>query len=443
MAWDFLTPIQKTIAGVGNVFSPQPTEGLGAYDAARVDARNAQMGQLGAFLLANAQQMTRGERANLFSQLPDIMGGQGQNIYNAAQIRLLEQKQKREQAALDDANEKWKRISGQGATPVQAPSVGPTTIAPIVGDLTQSQASQAPVGQASQPSTGLLRSDIEYLTTAYPDPQERNAAAAKIIYERSQPKKPEHKEVNGRLVQILDGKTTVILDLSEPVNAELYDRAKAAGIEPGTEEFKSYMLRNGAIAPETAEEVRKKEFAKLSAGSFNKMLDDSIDAGMQANRTIVQVDRLGQLLSTAPQGAEAAIKYVAGNLGIQTQGLSALQATQALINQLVPAQRPPGSGPMSDADLELFKQSLPRLINTPEGNRIILETLRGIAEYDRKGSEIAVKVRTGEITEAEGYNQLLNRADPFANFQSPAIQSGANQGGELTPEGRAALERYR
>ena len=81
---------------------------------------------------------------------------------------------------------------------------------------------------------------------------------------------------------------------------------------------------------------------------------------------------------------------------------------------MVPERRPAGSGPMSDADLELFKKSLPSLINTPDGNRLIIATLRGVAEYDRQGAEIVQKYRNKEISEAEAFQQLLNRKDPFA-----------------------------
>ena len=160
----------------------------------------------------------------------------------------------------------------------------------------------------------------------------------------------------------------------------------------------------------TAENKGAEKFAQLDAQS----LIDVSKAGVTAGSTISKINRLEQLLSQTQTGPAAALAYTAGNFGIQTEGLSELQAAQALINALVPAQRPAGSGPMSDADLELFKQSLPRLINTPDGNRLIIATLRGVAEYDRQGAEIVQKYRNKEISEAEAFQQLLNRKDPFA-----------------------------
>ena len=169
------------------------------------------------------------------------------------------------------------------------------------------------------------------------------------------------------------------------------------------------------------------KFAELDA----KTLVDVAATGMQAQRSIGQINRLGSLLEGLPTGAVGAIKVAAGNFGIQTEGLDDLQAAQALINSLVPQQRPAGSGPMSDADLELFKQSLPRIINSPNGNQIILETMRGIAAYDAAGAEIVQKYRNGGITQAQAFSELQSRPDPFAGVN---LGVATPQGGGMTRE---------
>jgi flagellar protein FlgJ len=135
---------------------------------------------------------------------------------------------------------------------------------------------------------------------------------------------------------------------------------------------------------------------------------------------MANINRLEQLLGETETGSMAALKFAAGNFGIETEGLDDLQAAAALINSLVPQQRPAGSGPMSDADLALFKQSLPRLINQPRGNEIILETLRGIAQYDALGAQIVQQYRSGEIDKNAAFQQLLNRPDPFASQANPS-----------------------
>ena len=163
------------------------------------------------------------------------------------------------------------------------------------------------------------------------------------------------------------------------------------------------------------------EFAKADA----KTLADVFSTGITAQRNIVRLNRLESLLANVGTGGSANIKMVAGNFGINTEGLSDIQAAQALINSLVPEQRPAGSGPMSDADLELFKQSLPRIINQPGANELIIQTLKGVAEYDMKGAEIIQRMRKGELTQAEAYDELMSRQDPLAAFNQSGISGSA------------------
>lgn len=159
------------------------------------------------------------------------------------------------------------------------------------------------------------------------------------------------------------------------------------------------------------------------------------DAGLQAQRNIGRIDQLEQALSNSPSGAEAVFKQALGERGIRTEGLDGIQAAQALINSLVPEQRQPGSGPMSDADLALFKQSLPRLVNTPQGNQQIIGAMRGIAQYDAMGAQIVQQVRAGEMTRAEGMAALQSRPNPLETFKA---QPGDTQNGAVLTPGAAS-----
>jgi len=159
----------------------------------------------------------------------------------------------------------------------------------------------------------------------------------------------------------------------------------------------------------TAENKGASKFAEEDS----KILSEAFKVGATAQSSLNKINRLEQLLSRADTGPAAAFKFAAGNFGIETEGLSDLQAAQALINQLVPEQRAEGSGPMSDADLALFQKSLPRLINLPGGNALILKTMRGVAEYDAQGADIIQKYRRGDITQTQAFQELLDRKDPF------------------------------
>jgi hypothetical protein len=165
------------------------------------------------------------------------------------------------------------------------------------------------------------------------------------------------------------------------------------------------------------------KFEELDAST----LSDASSAAMAASRSLSQIDRLGDLLSNVDTGAAASLQSLAGSFGIKTEGLSDIEAAEALISALVPQQRQAGSGPMSDEDLKLFKKSLPQLMNTPEGNKIILQTLRGLAEYDVLGGQIVQQYRRNpeKFTQADAFDALLARPDPFAQFRIAAPQPNA------------------
>lgn len=179
------------------------------------------------------------------------------------------------------------------------------------------------------------------------------------------------------------------------------------------------------------------------SGAFYKKADelragtvvDTANAGNDAQRRLIQVDQLDGLLKNVDTGGLAAAKQMAGDWGINTEGLSDIQATAALISQMVPSQRAPGSGTMSDADLALFKQSLPRIINQPGGNEMIIKTMRGIANYDQQIGDIANRVLNREITPAEGQKQMRSVTNPLANFGATAQPAGkGGRGGVSRPK---------
>lgn len=145
---------------------------------------------------------------------------------------------------------------------------------------------------------------------------------------------------------------------------------------------------------------------------------DLINAGINARSNAGRIGQLETLLKTAPQGAVGGMTQLAGQIGIPTAGLDEVQAAQALINQLVPQQRPPGAGTMSDADLDLYKKSLPQIINQPGGNALIIQTMKAINEYTIAQSDIAQKIANREISPAEGRAMQAQVPNPLEGISA-------------------------
>lgn len=151
---------------------------------------------------------------------------------------------------------------------------------------------------------------------------------------------------------------------------------------------------------------------------------DLINAGMNAQSNNIRLGELESVLATAPQGMQGNFVQMAGSMGLPVEGASEIQAAQALINQMVPGQRPAGSGTMSDADLALFKASLPAIINQPGGNQKILTTMKAINEYTIAQAEIAQAVANRQLTPAEGRELSMKVPNPLARNNTTAPAAG-------------------
>jgi hypothetical protein len=189
-----------------------------------------------------------------------------------------------------------------------------------------------------------------------------------------------------------------ILDSTQPKTPEGFQslqlRAEAAGFVPGTDEYKQFMASGGDKGPLVTNILGDAEstFAKeLAKGDATRIMA-TIDAGQSASRNLVELDSLSDLLGKVDTGGSAAAKEWLGTFGISTEGLDDIQAFQAVIARMIPAQREQGAGSSSNLDVQQFAKGLPALIKQPGGNQIIIETLRDINEYDVAASIIAGQV---------------------------------------------------
>jgi len=203
----------------------------------------------------------------------------------------------------------------------------------------------------------------------------------------------------------------------------LEQRAERAGLVRGTPEYEDFMERNGSAEKGPLVQnilgASETEFAKKAGAEAATQFSAITNQGTTASRSLTELENLETLLANVETGGTAVVKEYLGSLGIATEGLGDIQAVSAAINRLVPQQRQPGSGDMSNADLDLFKKSVPSLINQPGGNQIIVDTLRAINEYDLAASIIAGQALDLEITPAEARKRLRELPNPLADFKAP------------------------
>jgi hypothetical protein len=177
------------------------------------------------------------------------------------------------------------------------------------------------------------------------------------------------------------------------------------------------------------DELRKKLLGGMGTGYAALY-----DAGVASQRGIQQIDRLEGLLADTPGGFANGLLSMASTFGIEIapeQG--PVEAADAIISQLVPQQRPPGSGVMSDADLALYRRSLPRLMNTPEGNALIIEGMRSLAQYNIETGAIVAQYGLGNLSLEEMQTQLSSVANPFEGFRGALTSLEGGQQAQPAP----------
>lgn len=207
-----------------------------------------------------------------------------------------------------------------------------------------------------------------------------------------------------------------------------YEAARGQGFSGTFLEYQTAIAE--AKRPQTSVSVGAGEsaFAKETGAALAKEAAEVVAAGAMAQRNLGTIATLETALASAPSGAQGALTAVAANIGLKLPGASDVEVASALINQLVPQQRAPGSGPMSDRDLALFKQSLPQIINSPGGNQKIIGTMRAIAEYEVERGKIARRLQLGQITPTDADKEYSALGNPLAEW------AGGQSQGEMSDD---------
>jgi hypothetical protein len=334
------------------------------------------------------------------------------------------------------------RLYGMGLGLSQLGAGQPVNIAPAMQMLEQRQAMNTLSDQMQNGGFMDMFSPQEqaYLATLPP------TVAQEFIGQRvfAQPTPVEYEVLSNGLVidpttgaAVADHRQTDTPE--DPASVREYQFAVQNGYQGSFEDWRATAPRSG-----TEVTIENRSESAFSAETGKLLAQESAavaEQGDAANRSLVQINQLDELMQ-GQGGITSAFTAMAGDLGITFEGTGEVQAARAIISQLVPQQRPPGSGPMSDADLELFKQSLPRLINTPEGNQQIIQTMRRIAEYDVQRGQIARRLQLGQISREEAFAEYAGLANPLAGFsaggQAPSLPPVPDMAG-VTPDNWADI----
>lgn len=182
---------------------------------------------------------------------------------------------------------------------------------------------------------------------------------------------------------------------------------------------------------------QEKEEQKAVGKAFGEQYNQIQSAGFLANKTIDKVNRLNQLLEgvstgkLTPIGTDVA--STAASLGFKVnKNLGNLQAAEALTNEMALQLRNPSGGAgmpgaLSDSDRNFLRAMVPGIEKTPEGRRLVSESMVKLAKRDQEVAKLArdYRKRNGQLDEGF-YDELAKYSEqnPLFTDMSAAPQPG-------------------
>lgn len=164
-------------------------------------------------------------------------------------------------------------------------------------------------------------------------------------------------------------------------------------------------------------------------------------AGVDANSKVSRYERMSQLLDGVKTGKLTPklteVAALADALGVKLDpNIGEKQALQALSNEIALGLRNPSGGAgmpgaLSDKDREFLVSMTPGLGNTPEGNKLIIQSALKLAKRDQ---DVAKMARTYRATHGtlEGFSEELaqwSAENPL--FESESAVAGAASGADF------------
>ncbi|WP_200941279.1 hypothetical protein [Methylobacterium sp. Leaf111] len=207
---------------------------------------------------------------------------------------------------------------------------------------------------------------------------------------------------------------------------------KPFGIGGGKTEVNVDTKGAGKFA-EKASEIQAKRYGEMVDAADNAV---PLRADIDTMASLAQDFASGKLAQTRLGLAQYAKAAGMDDVATKLAGgkMESMEAFTALADKLVPRMRVPGSGSTSDAEGKSFRNSLPSLLKTREGNAIIADTFRGLADYQAQAGEIAGKALRQEISQSEADQAIRALPSPFTRFKEyRSGQGGAPAGSTATP----------
>lgn len=210
--------------------------------------------------------------------------------------------------------------------------------------------------------------------------------------------------------------------------------------DPAYQQFQMAKAKAGAsrVNVETRQET---EFGKALGKQQGETYADLMKSDAMASSNLNKLSRLESLLQSSGNTgkltpAVVELKAAAESLGFKVDPrLPFQQAAQALSNEIALGLRNPAGGAgmpgaLSDRDREFLQNMVPNLAKTPEGNRMLIQTMKKLAQREKEIAKLAREYRKKTGRFDEGFYDALAEY----SAKNPLFDSGpSNDGWSIEP----------
>jgi hypothetical protein len=201
-----------------------------------------------------------------------------------------------------------------------------------------------------------------------------------------------------------------------------YDRYRLDELNRGTDprdikSFEKWSLQDGgAKAAKTIVQMGQEGRSKALTERFENILKE----GDAAATDVGLVRQLRDMGGAVNDRTLPALRGWLAGYGVKLgDDIGVIEAYNAAINRLTPAQRQGLPGAASERDVQMFKGSLPTLLQTPQGRAIVLDTMEALAVHKQGRARIAEDALLdpdGDYRAAS--KRLREMEDPFQMFKA-------------------------
>lgn len=200
-----------------------------------------------------------------------------------------------------------------------------------------------------------------------------------------------------------------------------YAQAQKQGYKGTLLDYQQALKKAGASSNTVNVAAGENAFNKKVGEDQAKRYGEIVTAGDQANVQLGDLNALSDIGTRLQTGKQAEITGALGPyikaLGIDVKGLDDIQAFDAIQSRLAQGMRTPGAGATSDFDAQQFLKQVPNLRNTPEGNKLVSDTMTAIAQNKRTAANIARAAMSGNLSREAAEAKLQALPDPFTAWK--------------------------